>query len=69
MKMLALATLRIYKSAVSPYLPGLCRHIPTCSEYAYEAIDKYGVLRGIWLGGRRLINCRPMGTKGHSPLP
>jgi putative membrane protein insertion efficiency factor len=69
MRSLALGTIRAYQIAMSPYLPGVCRHTPTCSEYAYQAISKYGLLRGVWLGVRRLGRCRPMGTSGFDPLP
>ena len=68
MRRLVLSAIRLYQVAVSPYLPGACRHIPTCSEYAYEAISRYGV-KGIWLGIHRLLRCRPMGTRGYDPVP
>ncbi len=67
-KSLALGLVQLYQMAVSPYLPGECRHSPTCSQYAYDAISKYGV-RGVWLGVRRLSRCRPMGTSGYDPVP
>ena len=69
MSSLALGAIRAYQIAMSPYLRGVCRHTPTCSEYAYQAVSKYGVLRGVWLGVRRLGRCRPMGTRGYDPLP
>ena len=65
----ALQAIRLYQSAVSPYLPAVCRHSPTCSEYAHEAISKYGVHRGSWLAAKRLGRCRPMGTSGYDPVP
>ena len=69
MQRLALAGIRLYQAAISPYWGGYCRHTPTCSHYAYEAISKHGVLKGIWMGARRLARCRPLGTSGYDPVP
>ncbi len=69
MRSLALGAVRLYQMAISPYLPGTCRHTPTCSQFAYEAIDRYGVIRGFWLGLKRLSRCRPLGTSGYDPVP
>ena len=69
MRSLALGAIRVYQTAMSPYLLGVCRHSPTCSEYTYQAISTYGVLTGVWLGVLRLIRCRPMGTRGYDPHP
>ncbi len=69
MRSLALGAVRLYQMAISPYLPGTCRHTPTCSQFAYEAIDRHGVMRGIWLGLKRLSRCRPLGTSGYDPVP
>ena len=69
MRRLALATIRLYQNAVSPYLGGLCRHDPTCSRYAFEAVSRYGVARGVWLASKRLGRCRPLGTSGYDPVP
>ena len=69
MQSLALGAIRLYRMSVSPYMRGVCRHSPTCSHYAHEAILKYGVARGLWLGFRRLSRCRPMGTSGYDPVP
>jgi uncharacterized protein len=62
------ATLRLYKRFVSPLLPSACRFSPTCSEYMLEAVDKYGVTRGIWLGLRRLLRCHPFHAGGLDPV-
>lgn len=59
MKALILSLIRFYRSAVSPLRPPCCRFIPTCSEYAMEAVEKYGVLKGGWLALRRLAKCHP----------
>jgi putative membrane protein insertion efficiency factor len=66
---LALAALRFYKRAVSPLLPGACRFAPTCSQYAYEAIARYGVGRGGWLAAKRLLRCHPLSKGGYDPVP
>lgn len=69
MKALVLALLRFYKARVSPGLPPACRFTPTCSEYAMEAIERYGVLRGGWLATRRLVSCNPFSRGGYDPVP
>ena len=67
---LALAGLSFYKACISPWFAGTCRYQPTCSRYAYEAIERFGVLRGGWLGLRRLLRCHPFASKlGHDPVP
>ncbi|HTJ28117.1 MAG TPA: membrane protein insertion efficiency factor YidD [Candidatus Limnocylindria bacterium] len=66
---LALASLRLYKRFVSPVLPPACRYRPTCSEYAAEAIEKHGVLRGGTLALRRLVRCGPWHPGGYDPVP
>ncbi len=68
MKTVFLVLLRFYKAAVSPLLPPACRFVPTCSEYTAEAIEKYGALRGTWLGARRLLRCHPFHPGGYDPL-
>jgi len=66
----ALACLSFYKSIVSPWFAGTCRFHPTCSRYAYEAIERFGVMRGGWLGLRRLLRCHPFSGKfGYDPVP
>lgn len=59
MKKLLLLLIRFYQSAISPWFPARCRFRPTCSVYAYEAICKYGAIRGGWLALRRLLRCHP----------
>jgi uncharacterized protein len=66
---IALAVLRGYKRFVSPVLPPACRFVPTCSEYAAEAIEKHGVLRGGTLAARRIIRCGPWHPGGYDPVP
>jgi uncharacterized protein len=66
----ALAALRIYKVYVSPWFAGSCRFEPTCSRYMYEAIDRFGVMRGMWLGTKRLLRCQPLSRRfGYDPVP
>ena len=69
MKGAVLAVLRFYKRYVSPGLPPACRYTPTCSEYAMEAIERHGVLRGGWLAARRLVSCNPFSRGGYDPVP
>lgn len=60
MKKLLLSLIRFYRRAVSPLRPPCCRFIPTCSEYALEAVERYGALKGGWLALRRLSRCHPL---------
>lgn len=68
MKPAVLAALRWYKRSVSPLLPPSCRYTPTCSEYALEAIERYGVLRGGAMATRRLLSCHPFARGGYDPV-
>lgn len=62
--------IRFYQYALSPYLGGSkCRFTPTCSQYTAEAIEKYGPIKGIYLGVKRLSQCRPGGGHGYDPVP
>lgn len=66
----ALFALRCYKAYFSVLFAGSCRFEPTCSMYAYEAIERFGVLRGVWLGTKRLLRCHPLSRKfGYDPVP
>ena len=65
----ALLLLRFYKRFISPLLPPMCRFEPTCSVYTMQAVEKYGVLRGVWLGIRRLGRCHPFNPGGWDPVP
>lgn len=65
----ALVLLRGYKRFISPLLPPMCRFEPTCSVYTMQAVEKYGVLRGSWLGVRRLARCHPFNPGGWDPVP
>ena len=65
----ALAIIKFYKLAVSPYLPSTCIYQPTCSEYMAEAIEVHGVFKGTWMGVNRLVRCNPFTTGGLDPVP
>jgi putative membrane protein insertion efficiency factor len=65
----ALAALRMYQWMLSPLFAGSCRFIPSCSEYAREAIARYGIARGVWLSARRLARCHPLCEAGFDPVP
>jgi putative membrane protein insertion efficiency factor len=65
----ALLVIRFYQRAVSPGLGRVCRFEPSCSHYTYEAIERHGLLRGVLLGVRRLLRCRPFGGSGYDPIP
>jgi uncharacterized protein len=60
---------RVYKACLSPILPHACRFTPTCSDYCREAVERHGVFRGLWMGGRRLVRCHPLGGHGFDPVP
>jgi putative membrane protein insertion efficiency factor len=66
---LALAAIWLYRLAVSPLLPRCCRFTPSCSEYAEQALKKHGLLRGLKLGGLRILRCHPFGGSGIDPVP
>jgi putative membrane protein insertion efficiency factor len=65
----ALLVVRGYQLLVRPMLSGQCRYLPTCSEYAAEAIATHGVLRGGWMGVTRVMRCHPFGGSGFDPVP
>lgn len=69
MKTALLAAIRLYQRAISPALGPACRYEPTCSHFAYEAIQVHGVLRGLRLAAGRLLRCRPGGGRGYDPVP
>ena len=69
MKRAILRRIRFYQTAMSPLFPPRCRYIPTCSEYALQAVEKYGPLRGGFLALRRLLRCNPFHKGGYDPVP
>lgn len=66
---LLLLPVYFYKYAISPMTPASCRHIPSCSEYAVEALKIHGPIKGIYLATRRILKCHPWGTHGYDPVP
>jgi len=64
-----LAMIRFYRRQISPLLPPSCRYTPTCSEYAYEAISRFGAGYGLWLAVKRLLRCNPFFPGGYDPVP
>ncbi len=69
MSKLLLKLIRFYRKNLSPVRPPCCRFIPTCSEYALQAIEKYGAAKGSWLAFRRLLRCHPFCKGGYDPVP
>ncbi|MBK8473083.1 MAG: membrane protein insertion efficiency factor YidD [Sphingobacteriales bacterium] len=61
--------IRFYQAAISPLLGPACRYTPTCSQYAIEALQKYGTFKGIYLAVRRIASCHPWGGSGYDPVP
>ena len=69
MKKLLLALIRFYRRGISPLRPPCCIFVPTCSQYAMEAIEKYGAWKGGWLAFKRLMRCNPFHKGGYDPVP
>ena len=69
MKPLVLAAIWLYQRAISAFIPSSCRYLPTCSHYSMEAVERYGVVKGGWVGLKRLVRCNPWGGKGFDPVP
>jgi len=69
MKAIGLFAIRIYQRTLSRMLPPSCRFEPSCSRYTYQAIEKYGLLKGGWLGLKRIGRCHPLSPGGYDPVP
>lgn len=69
MKKIALFLIRLYQNTLSRVTPPSCRFTPTCSHYAYEAIEKYGITKGGWMGVKRISRCHPWHEGGYDPVP
>ena len=69
MKFILTSLIRFYQRFISPLTPPACRFTPTCSQYTLEAIQKYGALKGTWLGIKRICRCHPWGGSGYDPVP
>lgn len=68
MRRLFIFLIRFYQKYISPVKPGKCRFYPTCSQYMLEAIEKYGLCKGVWLGMKRILRCHPFNPGGYDPL-
>ena len=69
MRWIVLGLIRFYQRFLSPLLGSNCRYLPTCSHYTYEAIEKYGVAQGGWMGIKRIARCHPWHPGGYDPVP
>ena len=68
MRVILISLLKFYQAVISPWLPPSCRFVPTCSEYAREAIERHGALRGTGMAVWRLLRCQPFSQGGHDPV-
>jgi len=66
---LTLKLIRFYQYAISPHFRPCCRYVPSCSAYAYEAVQKYGISRGVFMAMRRFLRCHPLHPGGYDPVP
>ncbi len=69
MKYIPMALIRLYQVTLSPILPPACRFTPTCSRYAYEALNRFGFFKGSWLAIKRIGRCHPFHPGGYDPVP
>ena len=69
MKYILLAIIRLYQWFISPFFPKSCRFEPTCSHYAFTAIDRFGFFKGAWLATKRILKCHPYHAGGFDPVP
>lgn len=69
MKKLVFILIKFYQKFISPLFPPSCRYTPTCSQYTFEAVQKYGVLKGLFLGIKRILRCNPFFPGGEDPVP
>lgn len=69
MSRMLLEVIKLYQLLLSPYFRGSCRYDPSCSLYTHDAVLKYGTIRGLILGVRRIFRCQPLGSSGYDPVP
>ncbi|MBQ7042081.1 MAG: membrane protein insertion efficiency factor YidD [Muribaculaceae bacterium] len=68
-RLILVLPIKFYQYCISPMLPATCRYTPTCSQYAIEAINKHGAIKGLWLAIKRIGRCHPWGGSGYDPVP
>jgi hypothetical protein len=69
MRQILIALIKLYRYTISPYLAPSCRYTPTCSSYAIEAVERFGIIRGSWMAMRRISRCHPWHSAGYDPVP
>jgi putative membrane protein insertion efficiency factor len=69
MKFLLIRLIRVYRLLISPLFPSSCRFQPTCSQYALDAVEKFGAIRGSWMAIKRILRCHPFHPGGYDPVP
>jgi putative membrane protein insertion efficiency factor len=69
MKKIIISLIRFYQKFISPLFPPTCRFYPTCSEYTAQAVERFGVVKGLYLGLRRVLRCNPLNEGGYDPVP
>jgi len=69
MRRLVLLLIKGYQVVLSPVLPRSCRFYPSCSQYTFEAVERFGVMKGLWLGAKRILKCHPLHPGGYDPVP
>lgn len=69
LKMPFLCLIRFYQKCISPLMPNACRYQPSCSQYMFEAIEIHGIIKGLFLGTKRICRCHPWGGSGFDPVP